>query len=95
MLVRKDVFEEVGGFDEHLAIAYNDVDFCLRVRNAGYRIVCAPDAELYHYESASRGYPKYEQEYDVMKERWGEVLRKDPYYNPNLTLDREDFGIKT
>jgi GT2 family glycosyltransferase/2-polyprenyl-3-methyl-5-hydroxy-6-metoxy-1,4-benzoquinol methylase len=95
MLVRKAVFEEVGGFDEELAIAYNDVDFCLRVRQAGYRIVCAPDAQLYHYESASRGYPKYEREYDLMKERWGEALRQDPYYNPNLTLDREDFGIRT
>ena len=94
MMVRKEVFNEVGGFDESLPIAYNDVDFCLRVRNAGYRIVCTPHAELYHVESASRGYPKTEREFTDMQNRWGKALMNDPYYNPNLTLDREDFGLR-
>jgi GT2 family glycosyltransferase/SAM-dependent methyltransferase len=94
MMVRKDVFDELGGFDESLPIAYNDVDFCLRVRQAGYRIVCTPHAELYHVESASRGYPKNEREFIDMQRRWGKVLMNDPYYNPNLTLDREDFGLR-
>lgn len=101
MLVRKEVFEQVGGFDEqNLAVAFNDVDLSLKIREAGYRIVYCPYAELYHYESVSRGFentPKkfvrFEREIEVMKERWGKKLENDPYYNPNLTLILEDFSF--
>ena len=100
MMLRRSVFEEVGGFDEGLRTAYNDVDLCLRIREAGYNIVFVPEAELYHYESRSRGYDvtseqvahnKTEREY--MQARWNIKGTLDPYYNVNLTLDREDFSI--
>jgi GT2 family glycosyltransferase len=92
---------EVGGFDEtNLAIAFNDVDFCLKLRQAGYRNLWTPNAELYHYESISRGNDKndehtkrFAQEVEFMKKKWGELLKNDPAYNPNLTLEREDFSL--
>lgn len=101
MLVRKSIFEDVGGLDEeHLSIAFNDVDFCLRVREAGYRNLWTPHAELYHYESASRGTDdtdknreRFLRETRVMRERWGAMLDSDPAYNPNLTSQREDFSL--
>ena len=92
MMVRKDVFDQVGGFDEQLAIAFNDVDFCLRVRNRGLRIVWTPYAKLYHYESASRGFSLDPREIEFMQQRWGEALLRDPFYNPNLTFSRADFS---
>ena len=102
MMLRKDVFEEVGGFDENLAVAYNDVELCLKIREKGYLIVYTPYAELYHYESQSRGYDdtpekmeRFLKEIKYIREKWGEVIDKgDPYYNPNLTLDRVDFSIR-
>jgi O-antigen biosynthesis protein len=101
MVLRRSVFEEVGGFDDaHLAIAFNDVDLCLRIGALGYRIVWTPFAELYHHESASRGYEetptqqaRFEREERYMKERWGPILKNDPAYNPNLALDRESFTL--
>lgn len=101
MLVRKNVFEEVGGFDaKELAVAFNDVDLCLKIREAGYRVVYTPYAELLHHESASRGYEnspekqrRFEQEVQVMKQRWGNRLANDPFYNPNLSLDDERFEL--
>lgn len=101
MMLRKDVFEEVGGFDENLAVAFNDVDLCLKIRRKGYLIVYTPYAELYHHESLSRGYedtPKkhkrFLEEIGYMRVKWGEVIDDgDPYYNPNLTLERENFSI--
>lgn len=100
-VVRKSLYLELGGLDEDkLAIAYNDVDFCLRVRAAGYRNVYAPGAELIHHESASRGEEdtpdkkaRFEREAQHMKARWGESLLRDPAYSPNLTLDYEDFSL--
>jgi GT2 family glycosyltransferase len=100
--MRKCVFEEVGGFDEeNLTIAFNDVDLCLKVREAGYRNLWTPYAELYHYESLSRGYEdtaekiqRFQCEINHMKEKWGSKLLQDPFYNPNLTLYREDFSLK-
>ncbi len=96
-LVRREVFDEVGGFDEErLAVAFNDVDLCLKVREAGWRIVWTPYAELIHHESLTRGRddtlpPKlrarFAREIQAMKERWGDLLQHDPYYNPNLSLD--------
>ena len=102
LLTRREVFEAVGGFNEDLAVAFNDVDFCLEVCKAGYRIVYTPYARLYHYESASRGSDttlenagRFRTEIAYMLAKWGPWLQYDPYYNPNLTLCREDFSLKT
>ena len=101
MVVRREAWEEVGGLeDENLSIAYNDVDLCLRLAEAGWRIVWTPFAELTHHESVSRG-PDHEganavrlsHEGRYMHERWGVLLRNDPAYNPNLSLTREDFSL--
>jgi glycosyltransferase involved in cell wall biosynthesis len=102
MLVRKSIFLNVGALNEKdLAIAFNDVDFCLRVRESGYRNIWTPYAELYHHESVSRGaedspekVARFEKEIAYMKTQWGGQLMKDPAYNPNLTLDFEDFTIR-
>jgi len=101
LLVRKRVYEEVGGFNEmDLTIAFNDVDFCLKVREAGYNNVWTPYAELYHLESVSRGkednpekQTRFAKEVEHMKNTWGDVLLADPYYSPHLTREREDFSI--
>ncbi|WP_288191383.1 glycosyltransferase family 2 protein [uncultured Phyllobacterium sp.] len=101
LIVRKDIFTQVGGLDEeNLKVAFNDIDFCIRVREAGYRNVWTPFAELYHHESASRGIEdtpekqaRFLGEVNFLKERWGRVLREDPAYSPNLTLDRDDFSL--
>jgi glycosyltransferase involved in cell wall biosynthesis len=100
LMVKKSIYLEVGGLDEDLAVAFNDVDFCLRVRHAGYRNVWTPYAEMFHHESASRGaettpgkIARFNKEIAFMKSRWGKELSYDPYYSPNLTLDREDFSI--
>lgn len=101
MLVRKDVFDSVGGFDEkNLSVAFNDVDLCLRIKEQGFYNIWTPYAEMYHYESATRGYEdtpekqaRFNKEVSYMKQRWGKDLLIDPAYNPNLTLDREDFSF--
>lgn len=101
LLVRKDVYDAVGGLDEtRFAVAFNDVDFCLRVREAGFRNVVAPFAELYHLESATRGAEddpakreRFARESAAMRERWGAALEADPFYSPNLTLAREDLSL--
>lgn len=101
LVMRKEVFTAVGGFnDTDLTIAFNDVDLCLRIREQGWRILWTPYAELYHHESASRGYEdtpekqtRFAAEIKYMKTRWGESLLKDPAYSPNLSLDTEDFAM--
>jgi len=101
LLVRREIYEEVGGFNERdLTVAFNDVDFCLKVREAGYRNLWTPYAELYHYECKTRGYDDtpekrehYCRELNYMKAVWGDKLLNDPYYNPNLTLEMEDFSL--
>ena len=101
LIMRRSVFDEVGGLDEaNLAVAFNDVDFCLRIRDRGYLVVWTPFAELHHLESASRGpdtapdkVQRFLSEVNYMRRRWGDRLAQDPYYNPNLTLDAEDFGL--
>lgn len=103
LMTKIDIWKEMHGLDEKFRVAFNDVDFCLRIRKAGYLVVFTPYAELYHYESKSRGYEdtpekvyRFSNESKAMKERWHEVLEKgDPYYNPNFSLDSEDFQIKT
>ena len=102
MLVRKSLFDQVGGFTEELSHAFNDVDLCLKMREKGYLIVYTPFARLYHHESISRGFEnssgkreRFVRELRYMKDRWHDVLQQgDPYYNPNLTLMREDFSLK-
>lgn len=102
LLVRKSVFDEVGGLNEaNLAVAYNDVDLCIKVREAGYRNLWTPYAALYHHESISRGADdtpekraRWLSEYAYMRKTWGELLDSDPAYNPNLTLVHEDFSLR-
>lgn len=101
LLVERKKYDEVGGFDEHQSVSLNDVDFCLKLREAGYLNVFTPFAELTHYESASRGddltgenAKRYDKECERFRERWREVLDAgDPYYNPNFSLDRSDFSL--
>lgn len=94
MMVRQQAYAAVGGFDEELKVAFNDVDFCLRVRQKGYRIAFTPYAELFHHESATRGFDLDPREIEFMKRRWKDALLNDPYYNRNLTLDAENFGLR-
>lgn len=102
LLVKKALYEEVGGLDESFAVSLNDVDFCLKLREKGYLNVFTPFAELYHYESASRGLDdkgekaeRYNKESEQFRNKWKEVLEAgDPYYNPNFSLDRSDFALK-
>lgn len=100
LLVRRSVWKQVNGLDESFAVAFNDVDFCLRVREFGYRNVWTPYAETIHHESVSRGnedtpekIARFEGERQRMQLRWGSVLGQDPAYNPNLTVDHEDFSL--
>lgn len=100
LVVEKRIYEEVGGLDERFAVAFNDIDFCIRVREAGYRNVWTPYAEMIHHESATRGAEdnaekkaRFNGEVNLMFSRWGEALKKDPSYSPNLSLDREDSSL--
>ena len=102
LLVKKALYEEVGGLEEDFAISLNDVDFCLKLREKGYLNVFTPFAELYHFESVSRGLDdqgqkaqRYNRESEHFRQKWKEVLDAgDPYYNPNFSLDRSDFALK-
>ena len=101
MMIRRDVWEQVNGLDEEYAVAFNDVDLCMRIRQAGYLIVWTPFAELYHYESKSRGMEdtpekqrRFASEVTRFQQRWKKELEAgDPYFNPNFSLDREDFFV--
>ena len=101
LLVRREAWDQVDGMDGvNLPIAFNDVDFCLRLRVAGWEIVWSPYAEMYHHESTTRGAddgPRadaFKREVNYMESRWGfDTLRRDPYYNPNLSLDGEDYSL--
>ena len=85
MLTRRACFDEVGGFSSSLAVNYNDVDYCLKLRRRGYRIVYTPELTLWHYESSSRGFqPPEQHETDLMQKRWGPALYDDPYYSPRF-----------
>lgn len=102
MMVKRKVFEQVHGFEEELAVAFNDVDFCLRVRELGYLVVYNPYVELYHYESKSRGTEdskekvrRFQSEIEFMRCRWEVLLKKgDPYYNKNLSLSKWNYSLK-
>ena len=102
LMVKKSLYEEVGGLDEDFRVALNDVDFCLKLREKGYLNIWTPFCELYHYESASRGTDlsgpgaeRYESECERFRSKWKEVLDKgDPYYNVNFSLDRSDYSLQ-
>lgn len=102
LLVKRSCYDEVGGLGEDFAISLNDVDFCLKLRDKGYLNVFTPFAELFHYESASRGSDmkgdnaeRYNKESEYFRKKWADVLKQgDPYYNPNFSLDRSDFALK-
>jgi GT2 family glycosyltransferase len=101
LFTKRVIFEELGGLDEHkLKVAFNDVDYCLKVRARGYAIIWTPFAELYHLESASRGsdlnldnLERWRGEYAFMKEKWGTTLQTDIYYSPSLTIRDEDLSL--
>ena len=100
LMVSKQLWQRVGGFDEKLAVAYNDVDFCLKLQQLGYQHIVVPDVYIYHYESRSRGLEttlaqkqRLEAETQIMHQRWGDVLDNDPHYNPHLTKKGEDFSL--
>ena len=100
LMVKKSIYEEVGGLEEKLAVAFNDIDFCLKIRDKGYRNIYTPFVEMYHYESASRGKDiteaqktREKQEIDFMKDKYGDALVNCPQYNPNLSLESEDFEL--
>jgi GT2 family glycosyltransferase len=101
MVTWKSIYEELGGLDEeHLKVAFNDVDYCLRVREAGYKVVWTPHAELYHHESVSRGKDtswkkkrRSKREAAYMRKRWKKEMLYDPFYNPNLSYERPDFSL--
>lgn len=102
LMVKKDIFKQVGGLDESFKVAFNDVDFCMKVRELGKLVVYNPHAKLYHYESKSRGYEdtpekqeRFRSEIDRFADKWPEILKNgDPYYNVNLTLDKADFSLR-
>ena len=101
-MVKKEVFEKVGGFEEKLAVAFNDVDFCLKVRHAGYLVVYDPYAELYHHESKTRGYEnteakkrRFQEEIEYMRCHWMPDILRDPYYNENLSLKASDYSLRS
>ena len=101
LVIRREVYQQVGGLNaDELKVAFNDVDFCLKVRAAGYRNFWTPYAELYHHESASRGKEdtlekrdRFRSEVEYMRATWGDLLDHDPAYNPNLTLTINDFTL--
>lgn len=101
LVIKKSIYEHVGGFNEtDLPVAFNDVDFCLRLVDAGYRNIWTPFAELYHHESATRGLDntpekqqRFNAEIEYMRQKWGGKLLNDPAYNPNLTLSYGDFSL--
>ena len=102
MMVKREAFDKVGGLTEELAVAFNDIDFCMKLREAGYLIVYNPYAELYHYESKSRGMEdtpekqlRFSREVNCFRRKWErELLKGDPYYNPNLTLNNTDCSLR-
>lgn len=94
LMTRRELFDKTGGFDEEsLAVSYNDVDYCLRLRKKGYLVVFTPYALLYHKESATRGLNLYPKEEACIMSRWQSEIASDYYYNPNLAVNREDFSV--
>jgi GT2 family glycosyltransferase len=100
MLVTRPVWDALGGLDESLEVAFNDIDFCLRASASGYKVIWTPFAELIHHESVTRGsddtpdkIARFRSETAFMQKRWGETMQRDPFYSPDLTLSAEDFSL--
>jgi GT2 family glycosyltransferase len=101
-MTKKSVYQQVGGLDERFEVAFNDIDYCLKVREAGLLVVYDANAKLHHYESKSRGAEdtpekkaRFQREIDLFMEKWPKILKDgDPYYNPNQTLEENDFSLK-
>lgn len=101
LLTKRELYKQVGGLDEtNFAVAYNDIDFCLKIRQLGKRIVYTPFSRLYHYESKSRGYEdtpekkaRHDKEKEYLQDKWGDFLQKDPYYNINFSLEDQLFTL--
>jgi GT2 family glycosyltransferase len=95
MMTRRELYERLGGFDVRFQFDFNDIDYCLRLRRAGYRLVYTPYAELYHLEMATWGArPWHAEELEYMRQTWADVLANDPYYNPNLTREYPDYRVQ-
>ena len=97
VMIRKRVFDELGGFEERLPLTLQDMDLCLKALERGYLVVYTPYAELYHYEGSTKGIARSRplaQELAYMQERWKHYIEDDPYYNPNLTRNATDFGLR-
>jgi glycosyltransferase involved in cell wall biosynthesis len=102
LMCKRENFEAIGGFDENLAVSFNDIDLCLKLMKQGLHNVYLPHVKLYHYESQSRGHDdtpekrdRFLQEAEYMMQRWQKWMTCDPHYNPNLTIDRQDYSIRT
>ena len=103
MMTKKELFQKVEGFDEGFQVAFNDIDYCMKIRKEGKLVVFTPYAELYHYESKSRGkeetaaqMKRFAGEVHRFEKKWPEILKKgDPYYNKNLTLKKGDCSLRT
>ncbi len=101
LMVRRSVYDEVNGMDEKLEVEFNDVDFCLKIMDKGYFNIYVPDVVLYHYESATRGHPhqnkvsyeRSQRESKYFLEKWDKYIKNDPFYNPNLRYDVQDFKV--
>ncbi|GAB3087773.1 hypothetical protein GCM10027287_29930 [Bordetella muralis] len=101
LLTHKSLYQALGGLNEiHLTVAFNDVDFCLRVRDKGLRVVWTPHALLYHHESITRGKDtspaqilRARMEVEYMRMRWAHLMHHDPFYNPNLNYQHPDFSL--
>ncbi|MDK2968727.1 glycosyltransferase, partial [Lacrimispora sp.] len=102
MMSKRSLFDKVGGFSEDLAVAFNDIDYCMKIRSLNKLVVYAPYALFYHYESKSRGLEdtpekveRFNREIRKFSEKWPDILRDgDPYYNPNLTLRKSNFALR-
>jgi len=100
MMTRKDIFSDLNGFDENLPGNFNDVDFCLRLRECGWLIVWTPYANLIHHESATRGHDTHARDREglfrdasYMEKKWSAQILRDPYYSPNLSLHSRGFDL--
>lgn len=101
LMIKTSIFDELGGFEEQLTVAFNDVDLCLKARKAGYLVVYDPYVEAYHYESKSRGQEdteekvrRFQGEIEFMRSKWNDIMRDgDPYYNPNFSRVKNDYSL--
>lgn len=102
LMVKREIYEQAGGFEEQLAVAFNDVDFCLKVRRLGKLVVYEPHVQAYHYESKSRGAEdssektaRFQREIEYMRNHWIGILKNgDPYYNPNFSSVYNNYSLK-